>query len=216
MSDPGFTFYADNFLGGTMFMTDAQVGKYVRALCAQKLNGPLTEDEIQGIVHGDQKVMAKFTKNSEGLHYNTRLQKEIDKRLQSSQKQRDRINKRWNRTDTAVLPGNESGNTSMMNTEIETELDTGIGIKKGIVKGEEIEKRSESFKNEVKTFSEKYPSEMLQEFFKYWSEPNRSKTKMRFELQPTWELSRRLTTWANRDKMKNQDSPLYQKKGYQE
>ena len=112
MSDPGFIFYADNFIGGTMFFTDAQVGRYMRALCAQKLNGHLTADELNSIIHEDPKILAKFATDSDGRYFNTRLQKEIDKRMEYSNKQRDRINKRWNKTDTAVLPGNKSGNTS--------------------------------------------------------------------------------------------------------
>ena len=41
----------------------------------------------------------------------------------------------------------------------------------------------------------------LEAFILYWSELNRSKTQMRFELQPTWDVKRRLTTWVkNNDK----------------
>ena len=42
---------------------------------------------------------------------------------------------------------------------------------------------------------------MLRAFFDYWTEPNKSRTKMRFELEKTWELGRRLATWAKREKM---------------
>ena len=47
---------------------------------------------------------------------------------------------------------------------------------------------------------EKYGAAMIREFYDYWSEMNKSQTKMRFEQQPTWETSLRLVTWANRDK----------------
>ena len=40
---------------------------------------------------------------------------------------------------------------------------------------------------------------MLRKFFDYWSEMNKSGTKMRFELERTWEVSKRLATWASRD-----------------
>ena len=36
-------------------------------------------------------------------------------------------------------------------------------------------------------------------FFSYWTEPNKSKTKMRFEMQKTWDTKRRLQRWANND-----------------
>ena len=42
---------------------------------------------------------------------------------------------------------------------------------------------------------------MVRAFFDYWSELNKSETKMRYELEKTWELPKRLVTWANREKM---------------
>jgi len=38
---------------------------------------------------------------------------------------------------------------------------------------------------------------MLYKFFNYWSELNKSGTKMRFELEKTWEIEKRLATWKN-------------------
>jgi len=138
MSDPGFTFYADNFLGGTMFMTDAQIGKYIRCLCAQKLNGHLSLEELTSIAKDEKKVLEKFIKDSDGRYFNERLQKEINKRLHHSELQRDRINKRWNKHDTAVLPGNESGNTCMnTGTGIEIGINTDSEIKEGVQGGKE-------------------------------------------------------------------------------
>lgn len=43
---------------------------------------------------------------------------------------------------------------------------------------------------------QKYGQQMLRDFYDYWSEPNPSHTKMRFELQKTWDLDRRLARWA--------------------
>ena len=43
---------------------------------------------------------------------------------------------------------------------------------------------------------EKYGTQMLRDFFDYWTEPNRSGTKMRFELQQTFDINRRLARWA--------------------
>lgn len=47
------------------------------------------------------------------------------------------------------------------------------------------------------------------DFFNYWSELNKSKTKMRFEIQKTWDLKRRLETWVkNSEKFnKGKDEP---------
>lgn len=59
----------------------------------------------------------------------------------------------------------------------------------------DIYSRAFNFNREILEFKEKYSKEMLSNFYYYWTEPNKSKSKMRFELQKTWELSRRLGTW---------------------
>ena len=59
-----------------------------------------------------------------------------------------------------------------------------------------IATRADSFFQQVFAFSRQYPEQLLYDFYEYWSEPNRSKTKMRFEQQATWDLSRRLARWA--------------------
>ena len=59
--------------------------------------------------------------------------------------------------------------------------------------------RKERFYESLVPFVEKYGAAMIREFFDYWSEMNKSQTKMRFEQQPTWETSLRLVTWAKRD-----------------
>ena len=59
--------------------------------------------------------------------------------------------------------------------------------------------RKERFYESLVPFVEKYGAAMIREFFDYWSEMNKSQTKMRFEQQPSWETSLRLVTWAKRD-----------------
>lgn len=62
-------------------------------------------------------------------------------------------------------------------------------------------KRKELFKTALSPYVEMYGRDMLNAFFSYWTEPNKSGTKMRFELERTWEISRRLNTWASREKI---------------
>ena len=42
---------------------------------------------------------------------------------------------------------------------------------------------------------------MIRAFFDYWSELKKSCAKMRFELEKTWELPKRLATWASKERM---------------
>ena len=59
-----------------------------------------------------------------------------------------------------------------------------------------MENRKKKFMQDVAAYTGRYPAEMLTDFFNYWTEPNKSKTKMRFEIERTWSMSLRLTRWA--------------------
>lgn len=61
-------------------------------------------------------------------------------------------------------------------------------------------KRRDNFYQSLVPYVERYGKEMIRAFFDYWSELNKSETKMRFETNKTWEVTKRLATWANREK----------------
>lgn len=60
-----------------------------------------------------------------------------------------------------------------------------------------INERIENLKSEVYSFNN-YEKELQDDFIRYWTEPNKSKTKMRCELEKTWDTKLRLITWENR------------------
>lgn len=64
---------------------------------------------------------------------------------------------------------------------------------------EELPARCEKFRLDLVPFVGTYTKEMVRAFFDYWREPNPSQTKMRFELEKTFDISLRLTTWAKRE-----------------
>lgn len=79
--DPAFLFYSSDFLTGTMFMSDVQLGKYIKLLCIQHQKGHLSEKDMLNICKRyDKDIFDKFIKDNDGNYYNIRLQKEIDKR----------------------------------------------------------------------------------------------------------------------------------------
>lgn len=61
-------------------------------------------------------------------------------------------------------------------------------------------KRKDEFGKTLVPYMEKYDKEMIRAFFDYWSELNKSGTKMRYEMQKTWEVNLRLATWAKNEK----------------
>jgi len=76
---------------------------------------------------------------------------------------------------------------------------------------EKIYKKEVVLKESIQPYIEKYGKEMCSNFFLYWSEPNRLKTKLRYEMQKTWDVSRRLSIWAKNDKSFNGNSNATEK-----
>jgi hypothetical protein len=83
-------------------------------------------------------------------------------------------------------------------------IDKQITIKPKTI--EPIEERKLKFANTLKPFLNTYGNEMLRAFYKYWTEPNKSNTKFKMELQKTWSVERRLETWAKNDKQFNKNN----------
>lgn len=65
----------------------------------------------------------------------------------------------------------------------------------------ELEKKQRQFYQSLVPFVNEYGKEMIRAFYDYWSEPNKSGTKIRWELEKTWDLKKRLDRWRlNEDK----------------
>ena len=71
-----------------------------------------------------------------------------------------------------------------------------------------ISNRRNEFVFEVLSFD--YDESILNGFVDYWTEPNKSNTKMKFELNKTWSTKLRLKTWAANQK--KWDKPKSNKK----
>lgn len=112
-------------------MSMKERGQYITLLCLQCERGHMTEQEMKKAIGGklSDELKRKFSLDNEGKFYNERMDEEIKKRDAHSKKQRDKINKRWEKNrekntgsgtpsgntavNTVVLPlGNGNGNTS--------------------------------------------------------------------------------------------------------
>ncbi len=71
-----------------------------------------------------------------------------------------------------------------------------------------LKEREHEFGVSLIPYVEKYSKETIRAFFNYWTEKNKSGTKMRFELEKTWETSKRLQTWASREKVPKSTTAL--------
>lgn len=83
-------------------------------------------------------------------------------------------------------------------------------------KQKEMLARQKEFYAGLVPFLEQYGKELIRAFYDHWSEPNKSKTKFKMEMQATWDLSRRLSKWesnqykfgnSERSKIKTPESP---------
>jgi len=117
MKPPAFQFYADDFLAGTMDMTDAEVGLYIRCLCRQWSNGSIPNDpqEIARLSRAStepqpslNRVMTKFKVCEDGMLRNERLEKERAKQTAFRKAQSDKghasAEARFNRASTEPQP----------------------------------------------------------------------------------------------------------------
>lgn len=93
--DPAFLFYTSDFLTGTSFLTNEQIGKYIRLLCHQHQNGHLKEKDMLKICETyDEDIFEKFEKDENGLFFNVRLDEEIYKRKAYSESRRNNRKKK--------------------------------------------------------------------------------------------------------------------------
>ena len=105
---PAFQFYADDFLAGTMTMTNEERGAYISLLCLQWSKGFVTELDIQRIclgmpTHCQGICQSKFQLGDDGHYRNQRLELERSKQKERSEKQRGIANLRWNK-DAKAMP----------------------------------------------------------------------------------------------------------------
>ena len=73
-----------------------------------------------------------------------------------------------------------------------------INKNKEIIITNNIISNREAFVLEVMSFD--YDKKILEGFIDYWTEPNKSKTKMKFELNQTWATNLRLKNWVKNQK----------------
>jgi hypothetical protein len=90
--DPAFLFYYQDFLVGTEFMPNDEVGAYIRILCHMADKGKLSKEDMQSICRGyafTKRLQSKFLVDEEGLFYNQRLSLEVEKRKFYSESRRN-------------------------------------------------------------------------------------------------------------------------------
>lgn len=146
--------------------------------------------------------------------------KRIKERDEKSEKAKASANSRWknanaqNNDATALRTesdgnaikeskGNKSKEDTIYLSDASTEAQTDIKIPVNkMIEG--YDRRKEEFRKSLLPFTKynnnpngAYSAEMIKAFFEYWYEPNKSRSKMKWESEKTWDLNLRLSRWAN-------------------
>ena len=67
-----------------------------------------------------------------------------------------------------------------------------------------LTEREKDFQHTLEPFIKDYTKAMIRKFYDYWSEPTKNQ-KMKFELEKTWDVGRRLKRWNNNNFSNNED-----------
>lgn len=204
---PAFQFYPADFLVGTAEMTADEVGGYIRLLCYQWTKGELPNSDkklmqLSGVytIPELNTIKSKFEVRNNGTIVNLKMEKVRDEQVEYREKQREKANKRWeSKPNAAALPEHmpvdmPEACPSPSSLSSTTTSSIPLPSKKDLMLS-----RKKVFASTLEPFVSVYGKEMMNDFYKYWTEHNKSETKFKQELEKTWSLERRLETWNKND-----------------
>jgi hypothetical protein len=74
-----------------------------------------------------------------------------------------------------------------------------VSVSDNVKEDNNIDSRKLKFAATLKPFVDEFGRDTLKDFYDYWTEPNKSNTKFRQELEKTWSLDRRIQTWIKNE-----------------
>jgi hypothetical protein len=129
--------------------------------------------------------------------------KQREQRSDAGKKSAEIRSTKFNERSTSVNE-NERNPTVSVNVSVSDS----VNVNDNVIKENNIEERKQKFASTLKPFINIYGKEMLMDFYRYWTEPNKSNTKFKYENEKTWSLDRRLETWSNNEsKFKPKQKP---------
>ena len=152
--DPAFLFYTQDFITGSLFMSNEDTGIYIRLLCAQHQHGGLIDKLAFNSMVGTKDLLrSKFIETDDGF-FNKRLMEEMTKREKKSSNLSANAKIRWSKQ----CKSNAIAYAGHMPTEDENEIVNEVKnvVKKGrVIKGRGFKKPTieevRSYCQEIKT-----------------------------------------------------------------
>tara|TARA_R110002020_G_scaffold108562_2_gene251554 strand:- start:2867 stop:3634 length:768 start_codon:yes stop_codon:yes gene_type:complete len=148
----------------------------------------------------DPKILKKVIEDfdlfviEDGCFYSKRLNKQIETINDKSKKAKENAKKRWGNADAEPLHTKRNASISISKAK----------AKENKSKINDINLRLETFQKKVLDIEDIDVKDKTA-FIDYWTEKNQSGTRMRFEMEKTWDLSRRIKRWVNSDFNKSQN-----------
>ena len=171
------------------YLTDEEAGKLIkhffRYVNDQKPIAPdrLTEMSFIPIKQSLKRDLIKWENTLEGRSRAGKASAEAKKALKEAQQNST------NSTSVDFVQHTSTNSTDSVNVSVSVSDNVNKEINN-------IDSRKLKFAHTLKPFLNLYDKEVIRNFYEYWTEPNKSNTKYRQELQKTWSTERRLKTWT--------------------
>jgi len=107
--------------------------------------------------------------------------------------------KRYNNGNKPKVKQDKS-KTEAKDKQTISKIEANKNVNDNVNENNNIEMRKQEFADNLKPFVEKYGREFIKDFYLYWSETTLNNKKMKYELEKTWSLERRLYKWESNAK----------------
>ncbi len=191
-SDPAFLFYPGDYLRDTQCLSEKSQVAYDRIMCEHMRNISKDMSKIGVSQHTFNFLTKRLSEEEKEDIYHILDKKDkifhIKWVAESIAKRKSYTDSRSkNRSKKSMKTYDQHMKTYDQHMENENENEK-----------EDINAREEKFKIEVNNHIE-YSDELRDNFIRYWTEKNPKGRKMRFEMQKTFEISKRLATFRKNE-----------------
>jgi hypothetical protein len=132
-----------------------------------------------------------FVIDENGMFFSLRLCQSMNEK---TEKARLSANYRWNKDAIAL----QTDAIALQSDAIKVKESKEKEIKLKESKENIILQKQNNFKLDIwNNFKDQYSKDLLKEFCNYWIEPNKSRTKLKWEYEKTWDAKLRLIKWES-------------------
>ena len=158
--DPAVLFYTQDFIVGTITMTNEQRGKYIMLLCLQHQKTKLTLKDLKLYLNEeDIEVADKFPLQSDGFYYNLRMYEEAEKRKNYTESRRSNRKKK-DEVDINLISKSYVKRMENENEDVNVNVNTNVNKNKNVIDNvnESVNVNPISYKPITKLVDESLPS----------------------------------------------------------